>query len=131
MGKKLKKWGKSAVKAVKSVGKEIERAGSSINKEIRRNPADYLTMGMTSIAREGSEAVAGLLAPDINIDNSDPEAARLMREQQIRAENANADLSLDNVADIVSGGTAASLGGVGSKRKKGGRGPASSLGINA
>src|SRR5690554_2154699 len=115
MGKKVKKWGKSAVKAVKSVGKEIKRAGSSINKEIRRKFADYLTMGMTAYVREGSKAVAGLLAPDINIDNSDPEAARLMQEQQIRAQNANADLSLDNVADVVSGGTAASLGGVGSK----------------
>lgn len=131
MGKKVKKWGKSAGKVVKSVGKEIGRGAESIGKEVARNPADYLTMGMTAAAREGTEALGGLLAPDINVDNSDPEAERRMREQQTRAENANADLSLDNVADIVSGGTAASLGGVGRKRKKGGRGPASSLGINA
>lgn len=131
MGKKVKKWGKSATKAVKSVGKEIKRAGSSINKEIRRHPEDYLTLGMTATAREGTKALGDLLAPDVNIDNSDPEASRLMREQQTRAENANADLSLDNVADVVSGGTAASLGGVGRKRKKGGRGPATSLGIDA
>lgn len=146
-----KKWGKSIKKTVKNPGKAIKKVaseswdsiketGSSLNKEIRRgaksvgdeilrHPEDYLTMGMTAYAREGAKGLANVLTPDINID-TDNGTADLLREQQIRAENANADLSLSNVADIVGGGTAQSLGGIGRKKKKGGRGPATSLGIN-
>lgn len=57
--------------------------------------------------------------------------AQALTEQASRAQNANADLSLDNVATVETAGTANALSGVQKKRRKtGADGLSASLGIN-
>lgn len=58
--------------------------------------------------------------------------AQALTEQASRAQNANADLSLDNVATVEAAGTANALSGTQKKRRNaaGAGGLSSSLGIN-
>lgn len=57
--------------------------------------------------------------------------AQALTEQASRAQNANADLSLDNVATVETAGTANALSGTQKKRRNtGASGLSASLGIN-
>jgi len=116
--------------ARKSITKEIGRGGESILQDVKRDPLGYATFGMSSQAEAGMKAVGGALVPDINMPAQDDTAARLLAAQERRAANANADLTLENIVDVESGGTASSLGGMDKKKKRTGQNVSTSLGIN-
>lgn len=80
------------------------------------------------------KAVSGLLGGGSKMDTGAATGAALaqaLTDQASRAQNANADLSLDNVATVETAGTANALSGAQKKRRNtGASGLSASLGIN-
>lgn len=95
-------------------------------------------MGAVGSGGWGSKALGvlsgGLLGGSSKMDTGADTGAALaqaLTEQASRAQNANADLSLDNVATVEAAGTANALSGAQKKRRNTGAGGLSaSLGIN-
>lgn len=76
----------------------------------------------------GLETIQKLMAPKIEAPKPDTAAADALRAQAVQAATANADLSIDNIAQLDLGGDM-STGTAARKRKRTGS-VASSLGIN-
>lgn len=110
MGKKIKK-------AVKGVVK-VATLGAVGPGGWGKQAAGLLTGGLSDNLLGGSKVSAG----------ADPNAEAL-KLQQLMAQNANVDLSTENVADVAIAGTADALDTTKKKRKA--PSLSSSLGINA
>lgn len=107
-------------KPLKKAGRAVEKAAFAPIKKLAVEP----------IQQVGAKAMEQLV-PDINIE-PDTAATDLMREQEQRAANMRSDLTLENIADIRPGGTASSLGGSSTRRRRrSGQTVSTSLGINA
>ena len=112
------------------MGKKISKAFKSVVK--------VASLGAIGSGGWGSKALGalsgGLLGGAPKMDTGTDTGAALaqaLTEQASRAQNANADLSLDNVATVETAGTANALSGVQKKRRNTGAGGlAASLGIN-
>jgi len=84
----------------------------------------------------GSKALGGLSGGLLGggadkVPDTGAALAQALTEQASRAQNANADLSLDNVATVETAGTANALSGIQKKRRSAAGGSlAASLGIN-
>lgn len=112
------------------MGKKVKKALGGVVK--------VATLGAVGPGGWGGKAVSaltgGLLGGSSKTGGSADSGAALaqaLTEQASRAQNANADLSLDNVAAVETAGTANALSGVQKKRRNtGADGLAASLGIN-
>lgn len=113
------------------MGKKVKKAFKSVVK--------VATLGAVGSGGWGDKALGvlsgGLLGGSPKMESGADTGAALaqaLTEQASRAQNANADLSLDNVATVETAGTANALSGVQKKRRNaaGGGGLSSSLGIN-
>lgn len=118
MGKKVKK-------VVKTVGK-IATLGA-----IDGSKGGWLggTKGVTnifSLGTVGEGPIPNVVRPPVP---DAPDMSGLERALQAQAMNANVDLGLDNVADVVAGGTAEAQSGTRRRRSNAAGGVASSLGV--
>lgn len=111
------------------MGKKVKKAFKSVVK--------VASLGAVGPGGWGKKAVGVLSGGLIGGDTPkmpDPGAAlaEALTEQANRAQNANADLSLENVATVETAGTANALSGVQKKRRNTGaaNGLSASLGIN-
>lgn len=112
------------------MGKKIKKAFKSVVK--------VASLGAVGPGGWGGKAVGaltgGLLGGSSKMGGSADSGAALaqaLTEQANRAQNANADLSLDNVATVETAGTANALSGARKKRRNtGASGLSASLGIN-
>lgn len=110
------------------MGKKIKKAFSKVTK--------VATLGAVGPGGWGKQA-AGLLTGGIsdnilggaNVDTGADANAEALKLQQLMAQNANVDLSTENVADVATAGTADALDTTKKKRKA--PSLSSSLGINA
>lgn len=111
------------------MGKKIKKALGSV--------AKVATLGAVGPGGWGKQA-AGLLTGGLSdsvlggasVDTSGADAnAEALKLQQLMAQNANVDLSTNNVADVATAGTADALDTTKKKRKA--PSLSSSLGINA
>lgn len=122
MGKVVKKIAKSVSKLTRS--KFLDPLG--ISKSVSLSPVEDTLSGR-------SEGIfQALTAPDakLNADAAASAEARQLAEQRRIAQNANVDLSTENVPDIETGGTAEMLGGTGRRRRRQGQSLSSAIGIN-
>jgi len=110
-------------KVVKKVTKSVKKFFNDPGRVV----AAIATGGMSEAIRSGYKATTGALnqlgetlAPDVEVDSGMSET---LQRQENLAQNANADLTLDNVASINPGGTAR-------KRRRRTNSASSSLGIN-
>lgn len=116
MGKKIKKAVKGVVK-VATLGAIDGKSGGWLGG----------TDGVLNLATLG-QAGSGPLGS--NVSSAGPDAnAEALKLQQLMAQNANVDLSTENVADVATAGTADALDTTKKKRKA--PSLSSSLGINA
>lgn len=112
------------------MGKKVKKALGGVVK--------VASLGAVGPGGWGGKAVSaltgGLLGGAPKMDTGADTGAALaqaLTEQASRAQNANADLSLDNVATVETAGTANTLSGTQKKRRNTGAGGLSaSLGIN-
>lgn len=110
------------------MGKKVSKAFKSVVK--------VASLGAVGSGGWGKKAIGalsgGLLGGDMpKMQDSGAALAQALTEQASRAQNANADLSLDNVAAVETAGTANALSGAQKKRRNTGAGGLSaSLGIN-
>lgn len=112
------------------MGKKVKKALGGVVK--------VASLGAIGPGGWGGKAVSaltgGLLGGAPKMDTGADTGAALaqaLTEQASRAQNANADLSLDNVATVETAGTANALSGAQKKRRNtGARGLSASLGIN-
>ena len=110
------------------MGKKIKKAFSKVTK--------VATLGAVGPGGWGKQA-AGLLTGGISdtilggasVDAGADANAEALKLQQLMAQNANVDLSTENVADVATAGTADALDTTKKKRKA--PSLSSSLGINA
>lgn len=110
------------------MGKKVKKAVGGVVK--------VASLGAIGPGGWGGKAVGaltgGLLGGSSKIGDSGAALAQALTEQASRAQNANADLSLDNVAAVETAGTANALSSGQKKRRNTGAGGLSaSLGINA
>lgn len=112
------------------MGKKVKKAFKSVTK--------VATLGAVGPGGWGKKAV-GVLSGGLlggggdmpKMQDSGAALAQALTEQASRAQNANADLSLDNVATVETAGTANALsGGQKKRRNTGASGLSASLGIN-
>ena len=82
------------------------------------------TNGVLNLATLGMAGGQGA-----QVESSSDALADMLQQQQNAAANANVDLSLDNVANVDTGGTAQTLSDVGKKKRRQ-QSLSSSLGIN-
>lgn len=115
MGKKVKKLVKNTVK-VATLGAVDGKDGGWLGG----------TNGVLNLATLG---MAGGQGAKVESGGSESALAQMLLQQQNAATNANVDLSLDNVANVDTGGTAQALGDM-SKKKRKQQSLSSSLGIN-
>lgn len=113
------------------MGKKVKKAMGSVVK--------VATLGAVGPGGWGGKAVSavtgGLLGGSSKMDgiaDTGAALAQALTEQASRAQNANADLSLDNVATVETAGTANTLSSAQKKRRNtaGDGGLSASLGIN-
>lgn len=113
------------------MGKKVKKALGGVVK--------VATLGAAGSGGWGSKALGvlsgGLLGGSSKMPSgydSGAALAQALTEQANRAQNTNADLSLENVATVETAGTANALSGVQKKRRNtaGAGGLAASLGIN-
>lgn len=109
------------------MGKKVKKAFKSVVK--------VASLGAVGSGGWGSKALGalsgGLLGGGDKMPDTGAALAEALTEQASRAQNANADLSLENVATVETAGTANALSGVQKKRRNTGAGGLSaSLGIN-
>lgn len=113
------------------MGKKVKKAFKSVTK--------VASLGAVGPGGWGGKAVSaltgGLLGGSPKMGDSADSGAALaqaLTEQANRAQNANADLSLENVATVETAGTANALTGAQKKRRNAGgnTGLSASLGIN-
>ena len=113
------------------MGKKVKKAFKSVVK--------VASLGAVGSGGWGGKALGvlsgGLLGGSPKMESGADTGAALaqaLTEQASRAQNANADLSLDNVATVETAGTANALSGAQKKRRNaaGAGGLAASLGIN-
>lgn len=109
------------------MGKKIKKAVNGVVK--------VATLGAVGPGGWGKQA-AGLLTGGLsdgflggNVDAGADANAEALKLQQLMAQNANVDLSTNNVADVATAGTADALDTTKKKRKPSSL--SSSLGINA
>ena len=113
------------------MGKKVKKALGGVVKV-----ATLGAVGSNSWDNKAVDALTdGLLGDSSKMPSqydSGAELAQALTEQASRAQNANADLSLENVATVETAGTANALSGVQKKRRNTGAagGLAASLGIN-
>lgn len=109
------------------MGKKVKKALGGVVK--------VATLGAAGPGGWGSKAVSaltgGLLGGSTKLPDSGAALAQALTEQANRAQNANADLSLENVATVETAGTANAMSGIQKKRRNASAGGlAASLGIN-
>ena len=116
--------------------------GGYMGKKVKKALGDVVkvaSLGAIGPGGWGGEAVSvlsgGLIGGSPKMGSGADTGAALaqaLTEQANRAQNANADLSLDNVATVETAGTANALSGSQKKRRNaaGGSGLSASLGIN-
>ena len=111
------------------MGKKVKKAFGGVVK--------VATLGAVGPGGWGKKAIGvlsgGLLGGSAGkTPNTGAALAQALTEQANRAQNANADLSLENVVTVETAGTANALSGVQKKRRNtaGAGGLAASLGIN-
>ena len=113
------------------MGKKVKKALGGVVK--------VATLGAVGPGGWGGKAVSALTGGLLGGSSKMPSQhdsgvalAQALTEQASRAQNANADLSLENVATVETAGTANALSGVQKKRRNTGAagGLAASLGIN-
>lgn len=103
---------------------------SKVVKKVTKAITKPFEVLVTDPIKSVGETAAGALTPDVNIPSPDNTAADILARQQQQAENANADLTLENIANIQPGGTAGSLGTGSTRRRRNGQSVSTSLGIN-
>lgn len=110
------------------MGKKVKKAFKSVVK--------VASLGAVGSGGWGSKALGALSGGLLGgggdkMPDTGAALAEALTEQASRAQNANADLSLENVATVETAGTANALSGVQKKRRNTGAGGLSaSLGIN-
>lgn len=127
MSKKVKKFIK---KATKGLGKVDPLRGGDVILEGAGLPN---LLGEETGALSTGTGFQGLLGglTGANAASESSEAlAKSLAEQQRRAQSANVDLSVDNVADVNTGGTAESQASPDNRRRRRAGGLSGSLGIN-
>lgn len=104
------------------MGKKVSKAVKSVTKA-----AKSITRGALGVMSGGlSESLLGGGAQGQQTDSGLTQA---LNTQAIQAQNAAADLTLDNIAQTEAGGTAAGLGAAARRRRKAGASVTSSLGL--
>jgi hypothetical protein len=105
----------------------LKKVGKIVKKAFTKPFEVMVTDPIKSVGKD----VAGALTPSMDMPAPDNTAAEILARQQQQAENANADLTLENIANIQPGGTAGSLGtGSTRRRRRNGQSVSTSLGIN-
>ncbi len=105
------------------MGKKISKAVKSVTKA-----ATNITKGVLNVATGG--LASGLMGGGAGATSrSDSGLTDALNTQAIQAQNAAADLTLDNIAQTEAGGTAAGLGAAARRRRRAGASVTSSLGL--
>lgn len=112
------------------MGKKIKGAFKSVVKVASLGAVGSGGWGKKAIGALSGGLFGGGDMP--KMQDSGAALAQALTEQASRAQNANADLSLENVATVETAGTANALSGVQKKRRNTGAagGLSASLGIN-
>lgn len=114
------------------MGKKVKKAFKSVTKVATLGAVGSGGWGKKAIGALSGGLLGGGDMPDMpKMQDSGAALAQALTEQASRAQNANADLSLDNVATVETAGTANALSGAQKKRRNtGASGLSASLGIN-